>query len=146
MSFLSRDWKLAALAGGMCLSVVVLSTGTPAAGQSSDSADFALPAPVPYHSGEEIYRRVCQACHMPAGQGAEGAAKYPAFAHNSRLQAADYPIFMVLNGHGAMPAFKGSLTDAQVAAVVGYIRTSFGNRYREPVKPAAVAEARKTAQ
>ena len=34
---------------------------------------------------ESIYRSVCQACHMPAGEEAQGAGAYPALANNTRL-------------------------------------------------------------
>ena len=77
--------------------------------------------------GAAIYANVCAACHMPAGQGAVGAGAYPALAHNAHLVAAAYPIAVVLRGQKAMPSFGRSLSDEQIAAVVGYIRTHFGN-------------------
>ncbi|MNR66877.1 Cytochrome c6 [compost metagenome] len=40
---------------------------------------------------------------------------------------------MVANGQSGMPAFKSSLSDEEIAAVVGYIRSHFGNQYAEPV-------------
>ncbi|MCM2329670.1 Cytochrome c, mono-and diheme variants [Geopseudomonas sagittaria] len=83
--------------------------------------------------GETLYHTICQACHMDQGQGAKGAAAYPALANNPRLAAAAYPIYMVANGQSGMPAFKSSLSDEEIAAVVGYIRSHFGNQYTEPV-------------
>jgi mono/diheme cytochrome c family protein len=88
--------------------------------------------------GEQIYRQICQACHMPDARGASGAAVIPALARNPKLADASYPITMVLKGRGAMPWFAGSLKPAQVAAVVGYVRTHFGNDYPEPVTEADV--------
>jgi mono/diheme cytochrome c family protein len=88
--------------------------------------------------GEQIYRQICQACHMPDARGATGAAVIPALARNPKLADASYPITMVLKGRGAMPWFAGSLKPAQVAAVVGYVRTHFGNDYPEPVTEADV--------
>jgi mono/diheme cytochrome c family protein len=41
-----------------------------------------------------------------------------------------------------MPAFGGALNDQQVADVVNYIRTHFGNNYKNPVKPEDVKTAR----
>lgn len=85
-------------------------------------------------SGEDIYRSVCQTCHMAGGAGAKSpVVRAPALANNSALRVAAYPITVVLNGKVAMPWFRGSLTDAQIAAVVGYIRTHFGNEFNEPV-------------
>jgi mono/diheme cytochrome c family protein len=92
--------------------------------------------------GEGIYRSVCQGCHMPAGQGATGAAAYPALANNPRLEAAGYPITVVVRGLRAMPAVGIMMDDAQVAAVVAYIRTNFGNAYPDPVSPDDVRTAR----
>jgi mono/diheme cytochrome c family protein len=80
---------------------------------------------------------------MADGRGAIGAAAYPALAHNSKLDDADYPITMVLNGHGDMPWFSAMLDDAQIAAVVTYVRTHFGNDDNPPIKPADVAALRR---
>ena len=89
-------------------------------------------------TGEEIYRQVCQACHMANAMGGTGAATIPALANNPRLMAAQYPIDMVVHGRGAMPYFTDSLTPAQVAEVVTYVRTHFGNHYAQPVTEADV--------
>jgi mono/diheme cytochrome c family protein len=84
--------------------------------------------------GEGVYRSICQGCHMPNGQGAEGAANYPSLANNPKLEAAGYPLTLIVKGQRAMPAVGSFLDDAQVAAVTTYIRTHFGNDYREPVR------------
>ncbi len=92
--------------------------------------------------GEFLYRAACQGCHMPQGEGAVGAGAYPALAENPRLQAAAYPIFLILKGRKAMPAFNRLLDDAQVASLVTYIRTHFGNDYADEVTPALVESIR----
>jgi mono/diheme cytochrome c family protein len=80
--------------------------------------------------GEDIYKRVCQSCHMPAGEGARSpVVTVPALANNPALSAAGYPIFVILNGKAAMPWFNGTLTPQQIAAVTNYIRNQFGNRF-----------------
>jgi len=84
-------------------------------------------------SGEAIYVNICQACHMSKGEGATGAGRYPALATNENLKAGGYVISTVLNGQKAMPPFKRLMTDDQVAAVVNYIRTHFGNHYPDAV-------------
>jgi mono/diheme cytochrome c family protein len=83
--------------------------------------------------GAVLYRSICQGCHMPDAKGATGAGKYPALAGNDRLEAAGYAIFIVLNGQKGMPGFADMLDDAQIAAVITYIRTQFGNAYRDAV-------------
>lgn len=93
-------------------------------------------------TGAEVYATVCQACHMDKGQGAEGAGKYPALAKNENLEEPSYPITLILHGQKAMPPFGDMLDDKQIAEVVQYIRTNFGNDYKEPVTEEAVKEAR----
>jgi mono/diheme cytochrome c family protein len=92
---------------------------------------FAKPAPLPYANGEQVYRAICQGCHMADGKGAQGAGTYPALAENPRLATAPYPALVVLDGKHGMPPFRGYLDDAQVAAVVNFVRTNFGNRYTD---------------
>lgn len=87
----------------------------------------------PAADGETLYNSVCAACHMPNAMGGTGAGYYPALARNDKLAVASYPLTMVMNGHGGMPAFRDSMSDAQIAAVVGYVRTHFGNAYADPV-------------
>ena len=90
-------------------------------------------------SGEQIYRSTCAACHMQDGKGGTGAATIPALAGNPKLAAAAYPITIVLTGKGAMPSFVPYLTPAQMAQVLTFVRTSFGNSYTKPVTEAEVA-------
>src|SRR3977135_4450162 len=79
-----------------------------------------------HQEGEAIYRNVCAGCHMPDGRGATGAGAYPALVRNAKLEAAGYPVLLVVNGQKAMPAFGRQLDDSQVAAVVNFIRGNFG--------------------
>ena len=93
-------------------------------------------------SGEDLFKRVCAACHMPDAKGAEGAGQYPALAGNPRLSSGAYPVYVVMNGMNGMPPLGEMMTDAQVADVVNYVRTHFGNDYRDAVKPADVSALR----
>jgi mono/diheme cytochrome c family protein len=77
--------------------------------------------------GKKIFESICQGCHMPDGKGARGAGMYPALASNPKLIAPAYPLYIVLNGLRGMPDIGRHLTDAQVAAVVNYVITHFGN-------------------
>lgn len=97
--------------------------------------------------GKVIYEHVCQACHMSGGTGAKlGPAAYPGLAANARFAAKVYPVMLVVNGQGAMPAFGAMMSDEQVAAVVNYVRTNFGNGYSDTVMPAEVAGTRAASQ
>ena len=92
-------------------------------------------SPFPFQGGEAIYKGVCAGCHMPDAKGAVGAGAYPALAKNENLETAAYPVSIVLKGQKAMPFFAMQLDDQQVADVVNYLRSHFGNRYRDKVKP-----------
>lgn len=92
--------------------------------------------------GEALYKNICQGCHMPNAQGGVGAGAYPALAKNPKLEVAGYPIAVVVNGQKAMPAFGSMLNDQQIADVINYVRTHFGNNYKDAVKPADVKAAR----
>jgi cytochrome c5 len=93
-------------------------------------------------TGEQMYRRVCAACHMPDAKGAVGAGAYPALAGNANLAASGYPVAVVVKGLNGMPPLGGMMSDAQVADVVNYVRTHFGNKYRDAVTAAEVKAAR----
>lgn len=84
-------------------------------------------------SGKEVYRQICQACHMADAKGGTGAGTIPALAGNAKLGVAAYPITVVVRGKGGMPPFAGTLNPAEVAAVVTYVRTNFGNNFAKPV-------------
>ncbi len=79
--------------------------------------------------GEAVYGAVCAGCHMPDGAGAQGAGVYPSLVENDLLAAPSYPIYLILEGQGAMPPLGGIMDDQQVADVVNYIRSSFGNDF-----------------
>jgi mono/diheme cytochrome c family protein len=103
---------------------------------------FSNPARFMPQSGEALYADICQGCHMPGGVGAVGAGTYPALARNPKLAAAGYVLSLVINGRKGMPPFGGLLTDQQVAAVVTYVRTHFGNEYSEEVTAADARASR----
>lgn len=83
--------------------------------------------------GAALYGQVCAACHQARGEGAVGAASYPALAHNEKLEAAGYPVTVLLYGLRGMPALGRMMSDAQVADVVNYVRTHFDNHYDDAV-------------
>ena len=120
----------------LCLAAMAL----PALG---NDADGTLPAAVAADSGAATYAHICQGCHMPLGQGAVGAGHYPALAGNPALVSWQYVALTVLNGKNGMPAFGRQndpgapppfrvvyLSDAQVAAVVNYVRSHLGNHWK----------------
>ena len=101
--------------------------------------------------GAEIYSHICQGCHMPGAQGAAGAGHYPKLAGDPALVSWQYVALTVLHGKNGMPAFGQQatgeamdfllvhLSDAQVADVVNYVRSNFGNHYKASVTTEQVA-------
>jgi cytochrome c oxidase subunit II len=95
--------------------------------------------------GEKVYGRSCAACHQANGQGVPGA--FPAIAHGA---IATGPVAghidIVLNGskkNPAMAAWKGQLSDLEIAAVITYQRNAFGNALGDVVQPSQIAAAAK---
>jgi mono/diheme cytochrome c family protein len=71
-----------------------------------------------------------------------GAGAYPALARNPRLASAGYPLLLVIKGRNGMPPLGDLLTDAQVAAVINYVRSHFGNAFADEVTAADARAAR----
>jgi len=95
--------------------------------------------------GEKVYGHSCVACHQANGQGVPGA--FPALAHGPITTG---PIAghvdIVMNGskkNPAMAAWKGQLSDLELAAVITYERNAFGNTTGDFVQPKDIAAARK---
>lgn len=93
-------------------------------------------------SGEELYNNVCRGCHMMDAKGATGAGSYPSLVANPNLMAATYPVTVVVRGRRGMPPFGDMMSDDQVAAVVNYLRTHFGNSFSDVVTSRDVRDAR----
>ncbi|WP_137957858.1 cytochrome c [Burkholderia sp. 4M9327F10] len=91
-----------------------------------------------YPLGSKIYDAQCATCHGAKGRGK--LPQFPPLANNQSIQmeSSVNPIRMVLNGgyppgttrnsqpYG-MPPFAQSLSDEEIAAVVTFIRTAWGN-------------------
>jgi len=97
-----------------------------------------------FKQGQAIYVEQCSGCHQIEGQGQATVA--PALAGSKRVAAnGDVPVRILTNGLegkiGLMPPLGGAMSDEEVAAVLTYVRQSFGNR-AAPLPPAAVKEWR----
>lgn len=90
--------------------------------------------------GEAVYTENCATCHQSNGQGQDD---YPALAGNAFVTAQDPTAIIqtVRNGRGAMPAFGDTLSNQEIAAVISYIRNSWGNS----AEPVAVEQVRSVA-
>jgi mono/diheme cytochrome c family protein len=115
-----------------CAVVLALAL-SPVAGHAQSAVHFSPFFRFTEQSGEQLYANVCQGCHMPDGKGAIGAGTYPSLAANKNLEAGGYPVYVVVRGQRAMPSFGAMMSDDQVAAVVNYLRTHFGNDFKDAV-------------
>jgi mono/diheme cytochrome c family protein len=93
-------------------------------------------------TGQDLFASACQGCHMPDGHGATGAGIYPSLSKDSNLEASGYPVHVVVRGQKAMPPVGAMMSDDQVAAVVNYLRTHFGNQYSDAVTAEDVKRVR----
>jgi mono/diheme cytochrome c family protein len=121
------------------------------------SSPASRPAAIPddnesMRAGAAIYKDSCAACHRDSGTGESHL--FPRFAGSAMVQSDDPTtlVRVVLQGTRAvstpsmptapaMPGFDWRLNDAQVAAVLTYIRNSWGNA-AAPVTAGKVASQR----
>jgi len=119
--------------------------GAPAAAGASASS------PV-FSAGAKLYEKNCAQCHGEQGQGVPGA--YPPLAGNRAVTMASSAnlVQVVLNGGYApatagnprpygMPPFVLVLNDSELAALLTYLRSAWGNRAAE-VTPTEVQRMR----
>jgi cytochrome c oxidase subunit 2 len=103
-------------------------------------------------AGKEVYDKNCAACHQPEGQGMPPA--FPALAGSKIVNGPllspdgklikDSHVDRVMNGKAgtAMQAFKNTLSDVDLAAVITYERNSFGNKKGDMIQPAQIKALR----
>ncbi len=111
----------------------------------------AQPAVAQAPNGQAVFARTCQTCHQANGQGTPGT--FPPLA-GSEIAAGDKARVIRIALHGlmgpitvkgtrynnVMPPWK-SLSDAELAAVLTYVRSNFGNN-ASAVTPEEVAAER----
>jgi mono/diheme cytochrome c family protein/glucose/arabinose dehydrogenase len=82
-----------------------------------------------FTAGGEIYKNLCEGCHGADGREQPGSTPTIAGAPNV-VGPAGIPIRVLLHGKegpiGLMPAHGDSLSDAEIAAVLTYIRRAWG--------------------
>jgi mono/diheme cytochrome c family protein len=103
---------------------------TLAAKQSSQNLGSAQPVPP---AAARLYMDHCGGCHQAKGRGLAGV--FPPLAGNGAVLAPD-PVNVIRvvlaglpprNGYVPMPGFASQLTDAQIAEIANYVRSSWGN-------------------
>jgi len=129
----------------------LVSVATPEAGGTPPAAK--APAEMTLaEKGESIYQAVCIACHQANGQGLPGL--FPPLASSNWVMGDDRRLALIVlhglqgpievNGqpwNGVMPPQGATLDDEQIAAVLSYVRSAWGNSAPE-IAPATVARLR----
>jgi cytochrome c oxidase cbb3-type subunit 2 len=122
------------------------------AGSAAVSANAASAGGYDATKGAALYTANCSACHQASGEGLPGA--FPSLKGDGAVNKDDATkhIDVVLNGlHDArvsgvvygsvMPPFAGTLSDAEIADLIDYERSSWGN-HGKPITAAQVATER----
>jgi mono/diheme cytochrome c family protein len=106
----------------------------------------------PVQAGRALYTSRCQLCHQPTGEGLPGV--FPPLIDNETVTGPPTPlVLIILHGlsgpltvagqmyNGAMPAWEDIMSDAEIAAVVTFIRQWETNQ-APPVSPELVTALR----
>jgi mono/diheme cytochrome c family protein len=138
----------------------VSATAIPEAATSNDAAtagSAAAPdAAALLEHGKQIFTTTCQACHQAGGTGIAGT--FPPLVGSEWVTGpASRTVAIVLNGingeivvkgekyHSVMPTFKDQFQPEDIAAVVTYVRQTFG-KTTDVVAPSLVEKIKKEIQ
>ena len=113
-------------------------TSTTTTTDQATAAKSANAAPASVGNGAQVYANNCSSCHQAQGTGTPGA--FPPLAKNPVVVGDAAKVIHIVkyglqgavkvNGqsyNGQMPKWQGTLTDAQIASVVSFVRSSWGN-------------------
>lgn len=115
--------------------------------EKKDQSQSQSPSGIALPDGKNLYMQTCAACHQADGKGLPGA--FPPLAASSVVTDKDPEtiVRIILQGYDAraeyavMPPFADQLTDEEIAAIVSFERSSWGNQ-APPINPAEVAAIR----
>ncbi|SDH16461.1 MULTISPECIES: cytochrome c [unclassified Duganella] len=109
-----RAWRQAARVGALTL--LLAAASAPLHAQDAAGGD-----------GKSLFLKNCAACHQQSGKGIPGA--FPALANSKFVQGQGSEVAAVLlKGRGGMPDFSESLSDREIATVLTFVRSSWGNK------------------
>lgn len=97
-----------------------------------------------YTQGEQVYNKICAACHQVNGKGLPPT--FPAIAGSKvATGAVAAHLSMVIHGspsNPAMAAYGPQLSEVDIAAVITYQRNAFGNNMGDSIQPVDVLKAK----
>jgi mono/diheme cytochrome c family protein len=88
----------------------------------SDEGDSSTP-PASAGGGEQLFKDNCSSCHTLAAAGASGKVGPDL---DQLKPGPDLVTSQVNTGGGAMPSFKGKLTDDQIKQIADYVSQNAG--------------------
>ncbi|MGO4999610.1 cytochrome c oxidase subunit II [Oceanisphaera sp. W20_SRM_FM3] len=94
-------------------------------------------------TGEQVYQRICAACHQANGEGLPGA--FPPLKGSQLIlkdKAAHLHIVLFGKAGTAMQSFDKQLSAKELAAVITYERNAWGNDTKDLVQPSDIEQAR----
>ena len=146
MERVRRTSPLAVAALPALAALIACSSNGNSANTAGDSANtaaatgaaMATEAAAPAGGGQQVYATNCASCHQSNGQGVPGA--FPPLAGNAAVTGDPKTVIHIvkygLSGkiavgnatyNGMMPPWGSQLSDAQIASVVTYVRSAWGN-------------------
>ena len=113
---MKRPYRVGALGAGLA-AVALLAAGCGTGGVASAGQ------PPDTQSGQQLFTASCGSCHTLAAAGSTGTVG----PNLDQLKPSTSVVaHQVMVGGGAMPAFQGKLTPAQIQAVAQYVSSSAG--------------------
>jgi mono/diheme cytochrome c family protein len=143
---------IAVVLTGWGVSYFFFNTESAVSQDKPSAANTAAQPATPAIDGGQIYTTRCVSCHQASGAGLPGV--FPPLAGSEWVNGDPKTLALIplwgVNGsitvagksyNGAMPPFGAQLSDAEIAAVLTHIRSSFGN-HAPPVTPKIVKTER----
>ena len=138
---MQRMLGIAALGAALVLIIAACSKGSESSANAASQTAVAATGAVDGASasdGGKFFTTNCSSCHQTHGQGLPGT--FPPLAGNPVVTGDPKTVIHIVkfgltgkvavagqNYNGQMPAWKGTLSDSEIASVLTYIRSAWGN-------------------
>jgi len=140
------------VAGAQAKTTTKKSTSTTAKTSAKPAAKTGAAAKEQLPDGKQVYATTCAACHQATGEGVAGV--FPPLVGSEWVTGDEGKLArIILHGitgpievagetyNGMMPPWGGTMKDADIAAVITYVRSAWGNK-AAPITAAKVASIR----
>jgi mono/diheme cytochrome c family protein len=140
------------VAGAQSKSTTKKSTATATSAKPAPKTSSATAANEQLPDGKSVYATTCAACHQATGEGVSGV--FPPLAGSEWVSGEEAKLVRILlhgvtgpievageTFNGMMPPWGPTMKDADIAAVLTYVRSAWGNK-GTPITAATVAKIR----